>query len=167
MFLSGAVLINKGESREWQESGDLHVCLQLYHALDREIPKTYSYPTKEMMLNSPCPNIAKEIRKIEVNRGNAFISWMHECISTFRTWTNLILCLQRQINGPPIEHPRKVAASFAIAVTARALAGNGWIAKNDDLSLFGVLQRVLPQVRDWFSNIDQAMQEDRRKSTKT
>jgi len=66
---------------------------------------------------------------------------------------------QRIKQESPIEHPRKVAASFAIAVTARVAVGSGWIARNGEFSLFRTLQRILPRVRAaYFSNVDQVEQ---------
>eukprot|EP00291_Cryptomonas_curvata_P023007 CAMPEP_0172170972 /NCGR_PEP_ID=MMETSP1050-20130122/11626_1 /TAXON_ID=233186 /ORGANISM="Cryptomonas curvata, Strain CCAP979/52" /LENGTH=428 /DNA_ID=CAMNT_0012842337 /DNA_START=180 /DNA_END=1462 /DNA_ORIENTATION=- len=53
---------------------------------------------------------------------------------------------QRIKQESPIEHPRKVAASFAIAVTARVAVGSGWIARNGEFSLFRTLQRILPRI---------------------
>jgi hypothetical protein len=44
-----------------------------------------------------------------------------------------------------IENPRKLAASFALAITAPTPAGQGLIAKKGDESLFAVLRRILPQ----------------------
>ena len=51
-----------------------------------------------------------------------------------------------RLNKAPIEHPRKSAASFAVAVTARVAAGNGWIARHGEQRLLRSLQRILPRV---------------------
>ena len=45
-----------------------------------------------------------------------------------------------------IENPRKLAAAFAVAVTAPTPVGRGWIARNGQESLFRTLQLVMPQV---------------------
>jgi hypothetical protein len=58
----------------------------------------------------------------------------------------MIFFVQKLKQVPPIEHPRKVAASFAVAVTARVSNGHGWIARLGEQSLFRTLQRLMPRV---------------------
>jgi hypothetical protein len=57
------------------------------------------------------------------------------------------LCLQKSKQIPRIENPRKLAASFAMAVTIQTTIGRGCIARNGEDSLFRLLQRMLPQVK--------------------
>jgi hypothetical protein len=45
-----------------------------------------------------------------------------------------------------IEDPRKIAAIFAMAVTAETRMGEGYLEKHGDASLFRAFQRVMPQV---------------------
>ncbi len=47
---------------------------------------------------------------------------------------------------PRIENPRRLAAAFALAVTAQTEVGQGWIARKGNESLFATLRRILPQV---------------------
>ena len=47
-----------------------------------------------------------------------------------------------------IDNPRQLAAFYAKSVTAEATSSSHWVAKNGDSSLFKILQRMLPEVRD-------------------
>ena len=49
--------------------------------------------------------------------------------------------------GNRIENPRKLAAAFAIAVTVRDHSATSWVARNGEMSIFRILQRILPQVQ--------------------
>ncbi len=46
-----------------------------------------------------------------------------------------------------IENTRKLAIAFANSVTAKTTAGNCWIARKGEATLFRVLQQILPQVK--------------------
>ncbi len=63
------------------------------------------------------------------------------CCSIFHSNFFVIIADRKKI-----ENPRKLAASFALAITAPTAVGQGWIAKKGNQSLFAALRLVLPQV---------------------
>ena len=50
-----------------------------------------------------------------------------------------------------INDPRRLAAAFAIAVTAETEVGRGWIARKGAASLFRALEKIFPEVDDHIS----------------
>ena len=48
-----------------------------------------------------------------------------------------------------IDHPEKLGAAFAAAVTIETAPGQGWLARNGEDSVFRTLHRILPKVPTW------------------
>jgi len=53
---------------------------------------------------------------------------------------------QKVCKGSQAEYLRKLAASFAIAVTVDTSLGRGYIDRHGNSTVFNALRRVLPQV---------------------
>jgi hypothetical protein len=64
--------------------------------------------------------------------------------SGIKSWFLILPFQSRQLSR--VENPRKLAAAFALAVTAPTAVGHGWIARKGNESLFATLRRILPEV---------------------
>ena len=59
-----------------------------------------------------------------------------------------------QESSSRVENPRGLAAAFGMAVSTKCPVGKYWIAKNGKLSLFRLLQHLMPQVSPSKSSVN-------------